>query len=383
VKARIIHETTRSIKLQCGLLTHTGFIKTMRTDEFDFALPEHLIAQHPPERRGAGRLLHVCGDVLQDCLFADLPGLVREHDVLVFNDTRVLKARLFGVKVTGGKVEVLIERLLDERHALAQIRASHAPQPDSRLLLADGHLPVTVLGREGEFYRLRFDSKEVGLAGMGGFSPNSQNVSALLEQHGQLPLPPYITHAAGAEDEERYQTVFARQPGAVAAPTAGLHFDEAMLAALKARGAQIAYVTLHVGAGTFQPVRAENIHEHVMHSERYTIPQATVEAIRHAQARGGRVIAVGTTSLRALESAAQQGELKAGESETNIFITPGYRFKVVDVLLTNFHLPKSTLLMLVCAFGGMEQMLAAYRHAVEQEYRFFSYGDAMLIERKP
>ncbi|MDE2117837.1 MAG: tRNA preQ1(34) S-adenosylmethionine ribosyltransferase-isomerase QueA [Betaproteobacteria bacterium] len=355
----------------------------MRTDEFDFALPGHLIAQHPPERRGASRLLHVSGAEWKDCLFADLPALVREHDVLVFNDTRVLKARLSGVKTTGGKVEVLIERLLDEHHVLAQIRASHALQPGSRLLLVDGHLPVTVLGREGEFYRLRFDSKEVGLAGMGGFSPNSQNVSALLERYGQLPLPPYIAHAAGAEDEERYQTVFARQPGAVAAPTAGLHFDDAMLAALKARGAQIAYVTLHVGAGTFQPVRAANIHEHVMHSERYTIPQATVEAIRRARAQGGRVIAVGTTSLRALESASAHGELQAGEGETSIFITPGYRFRVVDVLLTNFHLPKSTLLMLVCAFGGMHEMLAAYRHAVEQEYRFFSYGDAMLIERKP
>ena len=346
---------------------HTGYIKTMRTDEFDFALPEHLIAQHPPERRGAGRLLQVRREARKDCRFADLPALVQEHDVLIFNDTRVLKARLSGTKASGGKIEVLIERLLDERHALAQIRASHAPQPDSQLLLA-GCFPVTVLGREGEFYRLRFDSKE--------------NVTTLLEQHGQLPLPPYITHAAGAEDEERYQTVFARQPGAVAAPTAGLHFDDAMLAALKARGAQIAYVTLHVGVGTFQPVRAENIHEHVMHRERYAIPQATVEAIRQARAQGGRAIAVGTTSLRALESATQQGELKAGERETSIFITPGYRFKVVDVLLTNFHLPKSTLLMLVCAFGGMAEMLAAYRHAVEQQYRFFSYGDAMLIERQ-
>jgi len=338
----------------------------MRTDEFDFALPEHLIAQHPPERRGAGLLLHVRGEVRKDRRFADLPALVREHDVLVFNDTRVLKARLFGAKASGGRVEVLIERLLDERHALAQIRASHAPQSDSRLLLAEC-LPVTVLEREGEFYRLRFDS--------------AANVSALLERYGQLPLPPYITHAAGAEDEQRYQTVFARQPGAVAAPTAGLHFDEAMLASLRARGAQIAYVTLHVGAGTFQPVRVEHTHEHVMHSERYTIPQATVDAIREAKARGGRVIAVGTTSLRALESVVRQGELKAGEGETNIFITPGYRFNVVDVLLTNFHLPKSTLLMLVCAFGGIEQMLATYHHAVKQEYRFFSYGDAMLIER--
>ena len=338
----------------------------MRTDEFDFVLPERLIAQHPPERRGASRLLQICGEKREDRWFADLPTLVREYDVLVFNDTRVLKARLFGAKHTGGKVEVLIERLLDEHHALAQIRASKPPKAGSRLLLADC-LPVTVLGREGEFFRLRFDS--------------AKNVSTLLEQYGQLPLPPYIAHAANAEDEQRYQTVFARQPGAVAAPTAGLHFDDGMLAALQARGAQIAYVTLHVGAGTFQPVRAENIHEHIMHSERYIITQETVEAIRQAKSRGGRVIAVGTTSLRALESAASDGELRTGENETRIFIAPGYAFKVVDVLLTNFHLPKSTLLMLACAFGGMDEMLATYRHAVEQEYRFFSYGDAMLIER--
>jgi len=358
----------------------------MRTDEFNFALPERLIAQHPPEKRGASRLLHVCGAEWEDRLFADLPTLIREHDLLVFNDTRVLKARMFGIKESGGKIEVMVERVLGEHEALAQIRASKSPKTDSRLLLAArgslrssgeptgvplagaDNLPVTVLGREGEFYRLRFDSAE--------------NVAALLEQYGQLPLPPYITHAADAGDEERYQTVYARQPGAVAAPTAGLHFDEAMLAALCAKGAQIAYVTLHVGAGTFQPVRAEHTHEHVMHSERYTIPQTTLDAIREAREQGGRVIAVGTTSLRALESAAMGGELVEGERETSIFITPGYRFKVVDLLLTNFHLPKSTLLMLVCAFGGMDKMLAAYRHAVEQEYRFFSYGDAMLIERQ-
>ncbi len=339
----------------------------MRTEEFDFVLPERLIAQHPPVKRGASRLLHVCGNTRHDRQFADLPQLVREHDVLVFNDTRVLKARLFGVKESGGQVEVLIERLLDANHALAQIRASKSPKPESRLLLAEV-LPVTVLGREGEFYRLRFDSPE--------------EIEELLDRYGEVPLPPYITHAAGAEDEARYQTVFARQPGAVAAPTAGLHFDEAMLSALEARGAQVVYVTLHVGAGTFQPVRSENIHEHVMHSERYLIPQATADAIRAARAKGGRVISVGTTSMRALESAVDDdGGLHAGENETRIFITPGYRFRVVDVLLTNFHLPRSTLLMLVCAFGGMQEILAAYRHAVEQEYRFFSYGDAMLIER--
>ncbi len=339
----------------------------MRTDDFDFILPERLIAQHPPAQRGASRLLQVGKTGLQDSQFADLHGLVRENDLLVLNDTRVLKARLFGEKESGGKIEVLIERVLGEHEALAQVRASKTPKPGSQFLLADA-IRVTVLGRKGEFFHLRFEGQEA--------------VETLLERHGHLPLPPYITHAAGAEDETRYQTVFAREPGAVAAPTAGLHFGETMLQTLRDKKVDIAYVTLHVGAGTFKPVRAENIEEHVMHSERYTIPQATVDAIAQARARGGRVIAVGTTSLRALESAAAVGELAAGSGETRIFITPGYRFKVVDVLLTNFHLPRSTLLMLVCAFGGMDKMLAAYRHAVEQEYRFFSYGDAMLIERE-
>jgi S-adenosylmethionine:tRNA ribosyltransferase-isomerase len=274
---------------------------------------------------------------------------------------------LFGVKESGGKVEIMIERVLDAHEALAQVRASKSPKAGSHLSL-EGGLSVSVLGREGEFFRLRFEGEE--------------GVMAALERCGHLPLPPYITHAADAEDEERYQTVFARRPGAVAAPTAGLHFDETMLDALRARGAQIAHVTLHVGAGTFQPVRAENVEEHVMHSERYSVPTETVEAVRETQARGGRVIAVGTTSLRALESAAASGELRAGEGETRLFVTPGYRFRTADLLLTNFHLPRSTLLMLICAFGGMTEMLAAYRYAVEREYRFFSYGDAMLIERK-
>ena len=345
---------------------HIGIIY-MRTDDFDFALPERLIAQQPPEKRGGSRLLHVCETELNDRQFIDLPSLIQNNDLLIFNDTRVLKARMFGIKDSGGKVEVMVERVLGEHEALAQMRASKSPKAGCQLLLA-GALPVTVVKREGEFFRLRFDSPE--------------SVTVLLEQYGQLPLPPYITHVADAEDEARYQTVFARQPGAVAAPTAGLHFDEAMLSALRARGAQIKYVTLHVGAGTFQPVRAEHIHEHKMHSERYVISQETVDAINEAKSLGGRVIAVGTTSLRVLESVARNNGIKAGEGETNIFITPGYRFNVVDVLLTNFHLPKSTLLMLVCALGGMEPMLAAYRHAVEQEYCFFSYGDAMLIERK-
>lgn len=338
----------------------------MRTEEFYFALPEHLIAQHPPERRGASRLLYAHGGVLEDRCFADLLELVATDDVLILNDTRVIKARLQGYKESGGKVEVLVERVLNEHEVLAQVRASHSPKAGGRLFLAEA-LAVEVLGREGEFFHLRFLAEE--------------NVMELLERYGQFPLPPYITHAADAEDEQRYQTVFARQAGAVAAPTAGLHFDAAMLQALRDKGVKLAYVTLHVGAGTFQPVRAEHIHEHAMHSECYEIPQETVDAIAQARTSGGRVVAVGTTSLRALESAAQHGVLKAGSGETRIFITPGYQFNVVDVLLTNFHLPRSTLLMLVCAFGGMSEMLAAYRHAVANEYRFFSYGDAMLIER--
>lgn len=339
----------------------------MRTDDFDYDLPECLIAQHPPAQRGASRLLFVGKGGLEDGTFAELPQSLREHDVLILNDTRVLKARLFGRKETGGQVEVMVERVLGEHEVLAQVRASKTPKPGSRFQVADV-IQVIVVAREGELFRLRFEGNE--------------SVDAVLERCGKLPLPPYITHAADAEDEERYQTVFAREQGAVAAPTAGLHFDHAMLDALLAKGVHIVYVTLHVGAGTFQPVRAEHVADHVMHSERYTVPQATVDVIRKAKANGGRVIAAGTTSLRALESAMAGGELLAGSGETRIFITPGYCFKVVDVLLTNFHLPRSTLLMLVCAFGGMDKMLAAYRHAVEKEYRFFSYGDAMLIERE-
>jgi len=339
----------------------------MRTEEFDFALPEYLIAQHPLKQRTGSRLLYIHDGEFEDDQFSDLKRMVKPNDVLVLNDTRVIKARLFGTKESGGKIEVLVERVLNEHEVLAQIRASHSPQIMSRLLLANV-LPVEVMGREGEFFRLRFDAED--------------DVLDLLERHGQLPLPPYIIHEADYEDEQRYQTVFAREAGAVAAPTAGLHFDESLLQTLSMNGVRIVYVTLHVGAGTFRPVRTENIHEHVMHSERYEIPQATADAISHARKSGGRVIAIGTTSLRALESASETDFPKAGKAETRLFITPGYRFKVVDMLLTNFHLPKSTLLMLVCAFGGMKEILAAYQHAVEQKYRFFSYGDAMLIERK-
>ncbi len=341
----------------------------MKTSDFDFDLPPDLIAQIPAQERRQSRLLRLdgAGGVLEDRQFAELPQFLYANDVLVFNDTRVIKARLFGVKDSGGRLEVLVERVLDAHCALAHIRASHAPKPGSGLLLA-GHVAATVEERQGELYRLRF----------AGETP----LLELLEQYGSLPLPPYIAHAPEALDETRYQTVYAREPGAVAAPTAGLHFDPAMLAALDAQGVRTAYVTLHVGAGTFQPVRVEEIADHHMHSECYTVPQRTVDLIRQARAAGGRVVAVGTTSLRALESAAAGGELAAGSGDTNIFIFPGYRFRVVERLLTNFHLPKSTLLMLVSAFGGMDNIRRAYRHAVEGRYRFFSYGDAMLIERR-
>ncbi|MEW5943561.1 MAG: tRNA preQ1(34) S-adenosylmethionine ribosyltransferase-isomerase QueA [Pseudomonadota bacterium] len=341
----------------------------MRTSDFDFELPEELIAQFPAPERRMSRLLHLDGasGALADASFSDLPRHFRPGDVLVFNDTRVIKARLFGVKDSGGRVEALVERVLDDHHALAQVRASHAPRPGSRLTFA-GAIAATVLERQGEFYKLRFEAEE--------------SVLELLEKHGRLPLPPYITHAPGEADETRYQTVYAREPGAVAAPTAGLHFDQAMLAELEKLGVRTAFVTLHVGAGTFQPVRVENVAEHRMHREWYHVPRQTVEAVRAAKAEGGRVTAVGTTSLRALEAAAAGGELQPGYGETDIFITPGYQFRVVERLLTNFHLPRSTLLMLVSAFGGMENVRRAYRHAVENRYRFFSYGDAMLIERQ-
>ncbi|MGB8857469.1 MAG: tRNA preQ1(34) S-adenosylmethionine ribosyltransferase-isomerase QueA [Burkholderiales bacterium] len=342
----------------------------MRTDDFDYHLPTDLIAQFPSLERGASRLLQLEGvsGEIHHRQFRDLPQLVSDGDVMVFNDTRVIKARLFGEKATGGRIEVLVERVIGEHDVLALIRASKAPLPGARLRLADA-FAAEVTGRTGDLFHLRFDSDET--------------VFALLEQYGALPLPPYIAHAADAVDDERYQTVFAREPGAVAAPTAGLHFDDAMMSALRQKGVQIAYVTLHVGAGTFQPVRVDNIAEHKMHGEWYTIPQRTVDKIIQGNQTDRKIIAVGTTSLRALEaSALRHGKLTAGMGETDLFITPGFDFKVVDRLLTNFHLPKSTLLMLVSAFGGMENIRRAYRAAVAQRYRFFSYGDAMLIERQ-
>lgn len=341
----------------------------MTLDDFDYALPPELIAQHPPADRSAGRLLHVDAPAggLADRMFRDLPDLVRPGDLLVMNDTRVLEARLMGRKASGGRIEVLIERVLGDHEALAQVRASKSPGAGTHLVL-DPDLDVEVLGREEEFYRLRF--------------AGDATVVELLARHGRIPLPPYIDRAAAGDDTTRYQTVYARHPGSVAAPTAGLHFDEPMLDRLQALGVRVAKVTLHVGAGTFQPVRVTDISQHRMHAERYTIGDDVVEAVAATRAAGGRVLAVGTTSLRALESAAAgHGELRAGSGETRLFVTPGYRFRVVDRLLTNFHLPKSTLLMLVSAFGGQDLMRRAYAHAVAQRYRFFSYGDAMLIER--
>jgi S-adenosylmethionine:tRNA ribosyltransferase-isomerase len=333
--------------------------------DFDFDLPQQLIAQTPLPERSASRLLHVDGDTLADRAFADIVTLLQPGDLLVFNDTRVLKARFFGTKASGGKVEVLIERIIDNRTVHAQVRASKSPQPGSAIRLADA-FEVLVGERVGEFYTLGFPS----------------DVFSLIEQHGRLPLPPYIEHDADEFDEKRYQTVYAKQPGAVAAPTAGLHFDHALLDALRDGGVRFAFVTLHVGAGTFQPVRTENLAEHKMHSEWYTIPQETVDAVRAAKAAGRAVVAVGTTSMRALESASQSGALQAGSADTALFITPGYTFKTVDRLITNFHLPKSTLLMLVSAFAGYREIRAAYAHAIAQSYRFFSYGDAMLLTRR-
>jgi S-adenosylmethionine:tRNA ribosyltransferase-isomerase len=335
-------------------------------NDFDYPLPPELIAQEPLAERSASRLLVVDGDALADRRFTDLPALVSPGDLLVFNDTRVIHARLYGVKDSGGHVEVLIERAVGPHEALAQVRASKSPKAGSTLRLAEA-LDVTVLGRVGEFFHLRF--------------PAGEDLFALLERHGRLPLPPYITRAAGETDESRYQTVFARAPGSIAAPTAGLHFDEALLARIAERGVKCAWLTLHVGAGTFQPVRVDDLGEHRMHRERYLIPQETAEAIAATRADGGRVIAVGTTSLRALEAAAQDGPLEAGSGETELFILPGFRFQVVDALVTNFHLPKSTLLMLVSAFAGMATVRRAYGHAVTERYRFFSYGDAMFLTR--
>jgi S-adenosylmethionine:tRNA ribosyltransferase-isomerase len=343
---------------------------TFTLADFDFTLPPQLIAQHPTPERSASRLLDGRAAVPVDRIFRELPALLDPGDLLVFNDTRVIKARLFGRKAdSGGAVEALVERVLPGANEVwAHLRASKSPRPGSVVRFADA-FDAEVLGRAGAdsaLYHLRWPSEPF----------------ALLEAHGHVPLPPYITHADEADDERRYQTVFAARPGAVAAPTAALHFDEGVLAALTARGVQMAKVTLHVGAGTFQPVRAERLEDHRMHSEWFEVGDECVAAVRAARERGGHVVAVGTTSVRALESAARPtGALQPMRGETDIFITPGFEFRVVDALLTNFHLPKSTLMMLVSAFAGHAQVMALYRHAIEAQYRFFSYGDAMLLRR--
>ena len=336
--------------------------------DFDFSLPAELIAQHPAAERSASRLLDGRGRLPVDRVFRELPSMLEPGDLLVFNDTRVIKARLFGRKDSGGAVEALIERILTGHEVLAHLRASKSPRPGSGVRFAEA-FDAEVLGRsgpDGSLFHLRFPADPL----------------ALLETHGHVPLPPYITHADAAQDAERYQTVFAARPGAVAAPTAALHFDEAVLSALRERGIEAASVTLHVGAGTFQPVRTERLQDHRMHSEWFEVSEAVVAAVAAVRARGGRVVGVGTTSVRALESAARAtGTLQAERGETGIFITPGFEFRVVDLLLTNFHLPKSTLMMLVSAFAGHAHVMALYRHAIEARYRFFSYGDAMLLAR--
>jgi S-adenosylmethionine:tRNA ribosyltransferase-isomerase len=346
----------------------------MRLSDFDYLLPPELIAQMPPDVRGASRLL--CPDgpdgVPADRSFTDLPSLLAPGDLLVFNDTRVIKARLFGSKATGGRVEVLVERVLSDDCALVHLRASKSPKPGMVITFGDAAEPVaaTMVERRGALFLLAFE-------------PGTR-VLDVLERHGEVPLPPYIERKPELMDASRYQTVFAREPGAVAASTAGLHFDAPLLAALEARGVRRAFLTLHIGAGTFQPVRDDDLSKHVMHHEAWSLPQATIDAIVATQAAGGRVVAVGTTVVRTLESVAARspdGTLAASSGETDLFITPGFRFRVVDRMITNFHLPKSTLLMLVSAFAGVEPIRRAYRHAVEQRYRFFSYGDAMLLSR--
>jgi S-adenosylmethionine:tRNA ribosyltransferase-isomerase len=340
-----------------------------RLSDFDYALPPELIAQVPANTRSASRLLCVDGMRRSDRVFSELPSLLTPGDLVVFNDTRVINARVFGQKATGGRVELLIERIVADREAWAQVRASHTPRAGSLLHFADG-ASARVIERDDRFHRLAFE----------GTGP----LYAWLEAHGEVPLPPYIGRRAEAGDAARYQTIYAREPGAVAAPTAGLHFDAALMDALDARGVARAFVTLHVGAGTFQPVQHEELARHRMHEEAYTLPQSTVDAVAAARARGGRVVAIGTTTLRALEAAARaRGRLAAGSARTALFITPGYRFAVVDRLVTNFHLPRSTLLMLVSAFAGFEPIRAAYNHAIAGRYRFFSYGDAMLLTREP
>jgi S-adenosylmethionine:tRNA ribosyltransferase-isomerase len=347
-------------------MTNSLAPRAFTLSDFDFALPPDLIAQHPAPERSASRLLDGSGPAPVDRVFRELPGLLQPGDLLVFNNTQVIKARLFGEKATGGKLELLVERVLQDHEVVAHMKVSKKPAVGGVMHMVGG-FTATLVGRwpdeNGQLFRLRF----------------SADPYTLMAAHGHVPLPPYIEHGDTAEDERRYQTVFAKHPGAVAAPTAALHFDEGVLAALRERGVHTAEVTLHVGAGTFQPVKTENIAEHTMHAEWYRVPPETMAAIEACRARGGRVVAVGTTTVRTLESWASSGR---AEGDTQIFITPGFPFRVVDALITNFHLPKSTLMMLVSALAGYEHVMALYQHAIAQRYRFFSYGDAMLLQRR-
>jgi len=338
----------------------------MTLNDFDYSLPANLIAQFPTQQRAESRLL-IIPDNHNAVIHASFPAFlnhVHSGDLVIFNDTRVINARLFGKKITGGKIECLIERVLNDHQALAHIKASIAPKIGTDIIL-ENIVHAKIIARQDVFFILEFSNKE--------------SLWELLEKYGHLPLPPYITRNVKREDLERYQTIYAKNPGAVAAPTAGLHFDDALFAALKNKNVETGFVTLHVGAGTFQPVRVDHIADHVMHSEYVTVSATLCDHIRETRARGNRIIAIGTTVVRALESAALSGEIAPFSGETNIFITPGFQFRVVDLLLTNFHLPKSTLLMLVCAFAGFDRIMHAYREAVAEKYRFFSYGDAMLL----
>ena len=338
----------------------------MKKSDFNYHLPEHLIAQKPLDDRVASRLL--CMDkstgVLTDKMFVDFVDMINENDLVVLNDTKVIPARLYGKKQTGGKVEILIERVLDEHHAVAHIRSSKSPKAGAIIEL-DNDFECEVTGREEDLFCLEFKAEKT--------------ILDLLDQIGHIPLPPYITREDDAEDYTRYQTVFAKQAGAVAAPTAGLHFDQATIDKLGQKGVAKTFITLHVGSGTFQPVRVDNLTDHIMHKEYYSVSQKTVDAIQQTRKKGGRIIAIGTTAVRALESASTTGHTKAGFGDTDLFITPGYSFKSVDAMLTNFHLPESTLLMLISAFAGYDHVMQAYQHAIKQSYRFFSYGDAMFL----
>ncbi|WP_404342959.1 tRNA preQ1(34) S-adenosylmethionine ribosyltransferase-isomerase QueA [Pseudoalteromonas mariniglutinosa] len=343
----------------------------MRVADFSFDLPDELIARFPKSERTSSRLLSLDGPTgqLEHKIFSDILELVNDNDLLVFNNTKVIPARMFGQKESGGKLEVLVERVLDEHRVLAHVRASKSPKPGTKLIL-EGQAEALMVARHGELFELEFD--------------NTMNVLDILNDVGHMPLPPYLDRPDNQADRERYQTVYGEKPGAVAAPTAGLHFDDKLMTALKDKGVQMAFVTLHVGAGTFQPVRVDSVDQHIMHSEYIEVPDDVVNAVTATKARGGRVIAVGTTSVRSLESAAKihQGKLDSYFGDTDIFIYPGYQFNVVDAMITNFHLPESTLIMLVSAFAGQANIMAAYQTAIDEKYRFFSYGDAMFLTRK-